>query len=134
MGICVISQQETFSVREDRGEAGMGRVSAGIANAEADATDQVRCSAAFSRCAGCVRRTANWKMEIAKVRWSFCATWRILRAATVGVEIPAHGECEFCAGGSQHDADAWSRHAESRAKKSMWRAGSGPQQILADPE
>ncbi len=26
-----------------------------------------------------------------------------LRAAALGVEIPAHGECEFCAGGEMHD-------------------------------
>jgi hypothetical protein len=25
-----------------------------------------------------------------------------LRAAVIGVEIPQHGECEFCSGGSQH--------------------------------
>jgi hypothetical protein len=27
-----------------------------------------------------------------------------LRAAAIGVEVPAHGECEFCAGGSEHEA------------------------------
>ena len=27
-----------------------------------------------------------------------------LRAAAVGAEVPAHGECEFCAGGSEHEA------------------------------
>ena len=25
-----------------------------------------------------------------------------LRAVAVGVEVPAHGECEFCAGGSEY--------------------------------
>jgi hypothetical protein len=25
-----------------------------------------------------------------------------LRAAVIGAEIPEHGECEFCAGGNQH--------------------------------
>jgi len=27
-----------------------------------------------------------------------------LRAATVGVEVPAHGDCEFCAGGNEYEA------------------------------
>jgi hypothetical protein len=52
-----------------------------------------------------------------------------LRAAAVGVEIPAHGECEFCAGGDQHDDMMRSarRIANHEIDVESW---VGPQQLL----
>jgi hypothetical protein len=52
-----------------------------------------------------------------------------LRAAAVEVEIPAHGECEFCAGGSQHDEilESARRITNKEIDVESW---VGPQQIL----
>ena len=52
-----------------------------------------------------------------------------LRAAVVGAEIPAHGECEFCAGGSQHEEmmESARRIASKEIDVESW---VGPQQIL----
>jgi len=52
-----------------------------------------------------------------------------LRAAVIGVEVPAHGECEFCAGGTQHEAvaDSAQRIVSKDIDVDSW---TGPQQIL----
>ncbi len=52
-----------------------------------------------------------------------------LRAAAVGVEVPAHGECEFCAGGSEHEAlmESARRIVAKEVDVESW---VGPQQIL----
>ena len=47
-----------------------------------------------------------------------------LRAATIGAEIPAHGECEFCVGRKSVMRSCSSRHDGLLAGKSMWRVGS----------
>jgi hypothetical protein len=51
-----------------------------------------------------------------------------LRAATIGVEIPLHGECEFCSGGKQHDSvmDSARRIANKEVDVDGWVA----QQVL----
>ena len=52
-----------------------------------------------------------------------------LRAAVVGSEVPAHGECDFCAGGSQYDVviDSARRIVDKEIDVESW---AGPQQIL----
>ena len=52
-----------------------------------------------------------------------------LRAAAVGVETPAHGECDFCAGGSRHQEvmESARRIVSKEIDVETW---SGPQQIL----
>ena len=53
-----------------------------------------------------------------------------LRAAAVGVEIPEHGECEFCAGGSQHDEMLESAR-RIQSKEIDVESWVGPQQIFS---
>jgi hypothetical protein len=52
-----------------------------------------------------------------------------LRAAAIGVEVPAHGECEFCAGGREHEALLESAR-RIRSKEIDVGSWVGPQQIL----
>jgi hypothetical protein len=52
-----------------------------------------------------------------------------LRAAMLGVEVPAHGECEFCAGGSQREAVQESA-VRIRSREIDVESWVGPQQIL----
>ncbi len=42
-------------------------------------------------------------MVIAKARFHFLCHVAHLRAAAIGVEVPAHGDCEFCSGGSEYE-------------------------------
>ena len=101
MGICVISQQETFDVRRAWPRAGLGGFFARGAERASARESPSASSVAFSRCAGCVRRMARWRTEIRRAPVEFLCHVAHLRAAVIGVEVPAHGECEFCVGGSR---------------------------------
>ena len=52
-----------------------------------------------------------------------------LRAAALGVDIPAHGDCEFCAGGTEHEALLESAHriANKEVDVESW---AGPQHMF----
>ena len=52
-----------------------------------------------------------------------------LRAAAVGVEVPAHGDCDFCAGGSKH-AEVLESARRIISKEVNVEHWVGPQQIL----
>jgi radical SAM protein with 4Fe4S-binding SPASM domain len=102
MGICVISQQETFSVRE----VGVRRVWE-----ESLLRLRSRKRTRITKCVQCRIQSlcgmcpANGEMENGDQESpvEFLCHVAHLRAAAVGAEIPAHGECEFCVGGPQHD-------------------------------
>jgi hypothetical protein len=52
-----------------------------------------------------------------------------LRAAAIGIEVPSHGECEFCIGGNEHEAllESACRISNKEIDVESW---AGPQQIL----
>jgi len=103
MGICVISQQETFDIRQ-----------AGLKPAWEHSLHEVRTRkrTRVTKCVECRIQSlcgmcpANGEMENGdrESPVAFLCNVAHLRAAAIGVEVPAHGECEFCAGGSEHDA------------------------------
>ena len=128
MGICVLSQQETFDVRQD-----------GLRKSWDDSlhslrmrkrTRQTKCVECRiqSLCAMC---PANGEMENGdrETPVAFLCNVAHLRAVAVGVEIPAHGECEFCAGGSEHEAllESARRIATREIDVESWTA---PHQLL----
>ena len=128
MGICVISQQETFSVRE----FGLARVWEGSllqlrSRKRTQMTKCVQCRIQ-SLCGMC---PANGEMENGdrESPVEFLCHVAHLRAAAVGAEIPAHGDCEFCAGGSQHDEmmESARRIANKEIDVESW---VGPQELL----
>ena len=102
IGICVISQQETFSIRS----AGVQQVWDNSLHdlrlrKRTKATKCIQCHIQ-SLCGMC---PANGEMENGdrESPVEFLCHVAHLRAAALGVEIPAHGECEFCAGGEMHE-------------------------------
>jgi hypothetical protein len=52
-----------------------------------------------------------------------------LRAASVGVDVPAHGDCDFCAGGIRHD-EVLESAQRIRNKEVDVESWMGPQHIL----
>jgi len=103
MGICVISQQETFRTQE----AGLKRIW------EKSLLElRTRKRTRVTKCAQCRIQSlcgmcpANGEMENGdrESPVEFLCHVAHLRAAAVGVVVPAHGECEFCVGGAEHDA------------------------------
>ena len=128
MGICVISQQETFSVRE----VGVRQVWENSllrlrSRKRTRVTKCVQCRIQ-SLCGMC---PANGEMENGdrESPVEFLCQVAHLRAAVVGAEIPGHGECEFCEGGSRYDdmMESARRIASKEIDVETW---VGPQQIL----
>jgi len=128
IGICVISQQETFSVREAGVRAVWEESLLQLRNRKRTrVTKCVQCRIQ-SMCGMC---PANGEMENGdrESPVEFLCHVAHLRAAVIGVEIPAHGECEFCASGIQHEAvvESARRIVNKEIDVESW---SGPQQIL----
>jgi radical SAM protein with 4Fe4S-binding SPASM domain len=103
VGICVISQQETFSIRS----AGVKRVWEESLfhlrkRKRTHVTKCVECRIQ-SLCSMC---PANGELENGdrESPVEFLCQVAHLRAAVIEAEVPAHGECAFCPGGVEHDA------------------------------
>jgi radical SAM protein with 4Fe4S-binding SPASM domain len=128
VGICVISQQETFSVRK----ASVKQVWDGAllklrSRQRTRVTKCVECRI-HSLCGMC---PANGELENGdrESPVEFLCNIAHLRAAVLGIEVPAHGSCAFCAGGSEHDAlrDSAERICSGEIDVESWIA---PQQLL----
>ena len=128
MGICLISQQETFDVRQ-----------AGLRPAWENSLHELRTRkrTRITKCAQCRIQSlcgmcpANGEMENGhrESPVAFLCHVAHLRAAAIGVEVPAHGECEFCVGGSEHDRvlESARRIASKEIDVESW---TGPQQVF----
>ena len=128
VGICVISQQETFGIRD-----------AGVKKVWEQSLLQLRNRkrTTVTKCVECRIQSlcgmcpANGELENGdrESPVAFLCNVAHLRAAAVGAEIPAHGECEFCAGGSEHEGlmESARRIKSKEVDVETW---VGPQQIL----
>jgi len=128
IGICVISQQETFSIREHGVKAVWDQSLLELRNRKRKTmTKCVECRIQ-SLCGMC---PANGELENGDREQpvSFLCHVAHLRAAALGFEVPPHGDCEFCAGGIEHDAmlESARRIANKEIDIETW---AGPQQIL----
>ena len=128
VGICVISQQETFGIREASVKAVWEQSLRDLRmRKRTQVTKCVTCRIQ-SLCGMC---PANGELENGdrESPVSFLCNVAHLRAAVIGAEIPAHGECEFCAGGSEHETmmESARRIATREIDVEGW---VGPQQIL----
>ena len=102
IGLCVLSQQETFGVR--------GKSVTDLWNS---ALLQLRNSKRTrdSKCTRCQLQTicgmcpANGEIENGhrETPVEFLCHVAHLRAEVLGVEVPLHGDCEFCKNGSEHN-------------------------------
>jgi radical SAM protein with 4Fe4S-binding SPASM domain len=128
MGICVISQQDTFSVRE----TGLRKVWEGSLAAlrnrkRTRLTKCVECRIQ-SLCGMC---PANGEMENGdrESPVEFLCHVAHLRAAVIGAGVPAHGDCDFCVGGSEHGGvlESARRIVTKETDVESW---SGPHQLL----
>ena len=128
IGICVISQQETFSVRNGGVKAIWEQSLLQLRNRKRTRiTKCVECRIQ-SMCGMC---PANGEMENddKEAPVEFLCHVAHLRAAVIGVQVPAHGDCEYCAGGLRHDEvlESGRRIANREIDVETW---VGPQQIL----
>lgn len=128
IGICVISQQDTFSIRP----AGVNAVweKSLLQVRETKRTRITKCVQCRikSLCGMC---PANGEMENGdrESPVDFLCHVAHLRAAVIKVKVPPHGECEFCAGGTQHEdvSESARRIASGEIDVESW---AGPQELL----
>jgi radical SAM protein with 4Fe4S-binding SPASM domain len=128
MGICVISQQETFDIRRDGLEPAWEHSLRELrARKRTRVTKCIQCRIQ-SLCGMC---PANGEMENGdrESPVEFLCNVAHLRAAVIGVETPNHGECEFCAGGSQH-AELLESARRIRSKEINVDSWTRPQEIF----
>jgi radical SAM protein with 4Fe4S-binding SPASM domain len=128
MGICVISQQETFDVRQS-----------GLRSTWEQSLRELRTRkrTRVTKCVECRIQSlcgmcpANGEMENGdrESPVEFLCEVAHLRAAVVGVETPHHGDCQFCSGGSEHEAllESARRIANKEIDVDSW---VGPQQVF----
>jgi radical SAM protein with 4Fe4S-binding SPASM domain len=128
MGICVISQQETFDIRQS-----------GLNPAWEHSLRELRTRkrTQVSKCIECRIKSlcgmcpANGEMENGdrESPVAFLCHVAHLRAAVIGVQVPAHGECEFCAPGSEREAllESAGRIASKEIDVESW---TGLQQVF----
>lgn len=128
VGICVISQQETFSIRE-----------AGVMQVWEESLLQLRNRkrTRVSKCIECKIQSlcgmcpANGELENGdrESPVDFLCHVAHLRATAIGVEVPAHGQCEFCTSGDRHEEvlESARRIASKEIDVESW---VGPQHIF----
>ena len=128
VGICVISQQETFDVRG----GGVRRVWEGAllelrTRKRTKVTKCVECRIQ-SLCGMC---PANGELENAdrESPVDFLCHAAHLRAAVIGVEAPPHGQCEFCSGGSMYES-VMEESRRIQSKETDVENWVGPQHLL----
>jgi radical SAM protein with 4Fe4S-binding SPASM domain len=128
IGICVISQQETFDIREAGVKAVWEESLLRLRNRKrTQVTKCIECRIQ-SLCGMC---PANGELENGdrESPVTFLCNVAHLRAAALGVEIPAHGDCEFCAGGTEHEALLESAHRIAKKEVAV-ESWVGPQHMF----
>ena len=128
IGICVISQQETFSTRGSSVKQVWEESLLQLRNRKRTrVTKCIECRIQ-SLCGMC---PANGELENGdrESPVSFLCNVAHLRAAALGIDVPEHGDCEFCADGIERDTllESARRIANKEIDVESW---VGPQQIL----
>ncbi len=131
MGICVISQQETFDIRHSGVQAVWDNSLKDLRARPRTRVTKCKQCRIQSLCGMC---PANGEMENGdrESPVSFLCEVAHLRAAAIGAEVPAHGDCEFCAGGSEYQAliESARRIVSREIDVESWSRPQEPFQIL----
>jgi radical SAM protein with 4Fe4S-binding SPASM domain len=128
MSICTISQKEVFSVRQ----AGLSELWEGSLR-HLRARKRTR----ITKCIQCRIQTmcgmcpANGELENGDQESpvEFLCNVAHIRAAAIGVDVPPHGDCAFCAEGSRYE-EVQESGRRIRSKEIDVEHWVGPQQIL----
>ncbi|HEY6770578.1 MAG TPA: radical SAM protein [Candidatus Sulfotelmatobacter sp.] len=128
MSICAISQQDAFSVREATlTQLWEGSLLQLRTRKQTRITKCVKCGIR-SLCGMC---PANGELENGdrESPVEFLCHVAHLRAAVVGAEVPAHGECDFCVSGSR-SAEIFESARRIQNKEIDVESWAGPQQMF----
>jgi len=128
MSICVLSHQDTYDIRSGSVQEGWEQFLLKVRGKKRERISKcVKCRIR-SLCSMC---PANGELENKDPESpvEFLCEVAHLRAMAFGFEVPAHGECEFCPGGSHHSSvrDAARRIVSKDINVSEW---TSPQVLL----
>jgi radical SAM protein with 4Fe4S-binding SPASM domain len=119
MSICVLSHRDTYDWRRGSLSDGWGRFLRDVR--ERKITRLTKCTACEIKdlCGMC---PANGELENGdpEAPVDFLCHVAHLRAKTMGIEVPKHGDCEYCAGGVHHAALAESASALLSHRGEHW--------------
>jgi radical SAM protein with 4Fe4S-binding SPASM domain len=128
IGICVISQQETFSIRGSSVKQEWEESLLELRKRKRTSVTKCMECRIQSLCGMC---PANGELENGDREnpVSFLCHVAHLRAMAIGSEVPAHGDCEFCHGGSEHEA-LKEEARRIQTKEIDVESWAGPQHLL----
>ena len=103
MSICVLSHQDTYDIRKGSVREGWEQFLLKVRQRKRQQISKCVSCRLHSVCSMC---PANGELENGNPESpvDFLCEVAHLRATALGLEIPEHGACEFCAGGSRHEA------------------------------
>lgn len=101
LSICTLSHRDVFDLRQGSFREGWEQFLRRVRERKATRLTKCRACAIKSMCGMC---PANGELENGDPESpvDFLCHVAHLRAATLGIEVPAHGECEYCPGGERH--------------------------------
>ncbi|MFZ0808154.1 MAG: radical SAM protein, partial [Candidatus Sulfotelmatobacter sp.] len=134
IGICVISQQETFAIRDSTVKAVWEESLLRLRRTKRTrVTKCIQCRIQ-SLCGMC---PANGELENGdrESPVEFLCHVAHLRAMVVGVDVPPHGECQFCSEGADHEdlVESQRRIATGQVDVGSWSAVENILPILNQP-
>ena len=102
LSICVISHQDHYNLREGSFAEGWNRALLSVRKKKRIRATKCQTCQIQSLCGMC---PANGELESGdpETPVEFLCEVAHLRAVALGAEVPAHGKCDFCAGGSRHE-------------------------------
>jgi radical SAM protein with 4Fe4S-binding SPASM domain len=103
MSICVLSHQDTYDIRSGGVKEGWDHFLLNVRQRERKSITKCITCRIHSVCSMC---PANGELENGDPESpvDFLCEVAHLRAMSLGFEVPAHGKCEFCAGGQHFEA------------------------------
>src|ERR1700746_708556 len=121
MTICVLSHQEGYDIRSGSVREGWEHFLMGLRRRERRAPSKCSACRIHSACSMC---PANGELENgdAESPVEFLCEVAHLRAVALGLDVPGHGECDFCSGGRHYDSVNESAHriASKEINVSEW--------------
>ncbi len=129
MSLCVLSHREKYDWRRGSVREGWDRFLRTVRGKPA--TRITKCTACEIRdvCGMC---PANAELENGdpEAPVDFLCHVAHLRARTMGIAVPAHGDCEYCEGGSGHPALLRSAEALEKSRKEKWTGAARPPRVF----
>jgi radical SAM protein with 4Fe4S-binding SPASM domain len=134
MSICVLSHNDTYDLRRGNLREGWGGFLREVRGRKTSQITKCTSCRIKSMCGMC---PANGELENgdAESPVDFLCHVAHLRAMTMGIPVPEHGDCEYCAGGSKHAALVASSETLERRRDEVWGDSGIPAplfQIIAE--